>query len=90
MKFEQSNKCKVTIIVLPESSMMCVASVLEPLRAANRVSGEELYAWSTSSFSGGAVPLSCDVLFNVSEKFCPTMRGKLACYSRRLQSAKRM
>lgn len=75
----QSNTeiCQVTILVLPESSMMCVASVLEPLRAANRVSDKQLYDWSLVSLNGEAVELTCDVPLHVKSRFNANMRGDL-------------
>ena len=67
----------VTILVLEESAMMCVASVLEPLRAANRVKGEQLYDWSLASLTGEAVMLTCGVPFPVDGRFDPNFRGDL-------------
>jgi len=49
---------KVTILVLPGSSMMTVASCLEPLRALNRVSGAERVRWRALTPDGGGVTLS--------------------------------
>ena len=36
----------VTIVLLPESSIMSLASVLDPMRAANRVVPEPVFRWS--------------------------------------------
>lgn len=69
--------CKVTILVLPESSMMCVASVLEPLRAANRVAGKQLYHWQLMSLTGDAVPMTCDVPLAIDEQFNERVSGDL-------------
>jgi transcriptional regulator GlxA family with amidase domain len=69
--------CTVSILILPESSMMCVASVLEPLRAANRVSGSKLYEWQITSLSGAPVTMTCEVPLAVDSKFNEHLRGDL-------------
>ncbi len=45
-------------LLLPQFSMMAFSAALEPLRAANRVSGKALYAWSLCSPDGDAVSAS--------------------------------
>src|SRR5690606_23422827 len=40
------------ILVLPETNLILVASVIEPLRAANRIAGRELYQWTLYSPNG--------------------------------------
>ena len=67
----------VTILVMPESSLMCVASVLEPVRAANRVSSKEIYDWRICSLDGKAVELTCGVPLSVDDMFSEQMRGDL-------------
>ena len=69
------NLCRVTLLVLPESSLMCVASVLEPMRAANRVAGKLLYEWKVVSFGGVSVPLTCDIPLPVDRAFDDRLRG---------------
>ncbi len=49
----------VTLLVLPGSSMMSVASALEPFRALNRVAGTERARWGLVTPDGGPVVLSC-------------------------------
>lgn len=39
-------------LVLPGSSIMCVASAIDPLRAANRVTGRRIFDWSLVSADG--------------------------------------
>jgi AraC family transcriptional regulator, glycine betaine-responsive activator len=43
---------KVTLLVFSGSSIMCVASAVDPLRAANRISGETLFDFKLVSVSG--------------------------------------
>lgn len=42
-------------LLAPDFSMMCFSSAIEPLRAANRLAGEELYRWYLYSPDGGPV-----------------------------------
>jgi transcriptional regulator GlxA family with amidase domain len=49
----------VTVLVLPESSMMTVASTLEPMRACNRVGHAERILWRVVTLNGAPVALSC-------------------------------
>lgn len=57
--------------------MMCVASVLEPMRAANRVAGFLLYQWQLTSLSGVNVALTCDVPLAIDHAFDERQRGDL-------------
>ncbi|RWG01159.1 MAG: GlxA family transcriptional regulator, partial [Mesorhizobium sp.] len=45
---------KVTFLVFSGSSIMCVASAVDPLRAANRISGETLFDFKLVSLTGEA------------------------------------
>jgi len=53
---------QVTLLVLPESSMMSLASVLDTMRAANRVAGRDLFKWSIATLSGKPARLTSDIL----------------------------
>ncbi len=58
--FEASEeKLRVTLLVLPESSMMSLASVLDPMRAANRISGRALFEWRIATLNNKPAPLTC-------------------------------
>ena len=48
----QSAAMEVTILVLLESSMLSVASTIDPLRACNRVSRQELIRWKIVTIDG--------------------------------------
>ena len=48
-------------LVLPQASILEVASVLDPLRSANRHLGEERFRWRVVSHDGQAVPLTCGI-----------------------------
>jgi AraC family transcriptional regulator, glycine betaine-responsive activator len=59
----------VTFLVAPGASIMCVASAIDPLRAANRIAGEQLYRWTVVS-PDGTNPLTTSGLpVTVSGKF---------------------
>ena len=52
---------EVSVVILPESSIMSLASVLDPMRAANRISGREVFRWRLLSADGKPVVLTCGV-----------------------------
>jgi transcriptional regulator GlxA family with amidase domain len=49
----------IALFVLPQSSILEVASALDPLRSANRFLGREAYRWRVVSPDGRPVPLTC-------------------------------
>jgi len=51
----------LALLVLPQSSILEVASTLDPLRAANRHLGTESYRWRVVSPDGRPVPLTCGI-----------------------------
>jgi transcriptional regulator GlxA family with amidase domain len=51
----------LALLVLPQSSILEVASTLDPLRAANRHLGSDSYRWRVVSPDGRAVPLTCGI-----------------------------
>lgn len=65
-QLSESDKPKlqhVGFLLIPEFAMLPYASVIEPLRAANRLSGQNLYRWSHISIDGAAVAASNGVKF---------------------------
>jgi len=60
---------KLAFLLLPDFSMMAFTSSVEPLRAANRVSGETLYAWETFTVDGGPVSASNGVVIEPHGSF---------------------
>ncbi|MGB3875555.1 MAG: GlxA family transcriptional regulator [Shinella zoogloeoides] len=65
----------VTILLLPESSIMSLASVLDPMRAANRVMPEPVFRWTILSPGGKPVVLTCGVEIRVDGSFDDAMSG---------------
>ncbi|MFN3971411.1 MAG: GlxA family transcriptional regulator [Gemmobacter sp.] len=51
----------LAVLVLPQASILEVASVLDPLRAANRHLGQGAFRWRVVSPDGQAVPLTCGI-----------------------------
>ena len=51
--------------------MMSLAATIEPLRAANRVSGQELYRWRLVSLGGDLPASSSGVTVGVAGAFAP-------------------
>ncbi|MET0597695.1 MAG: GlxA family transcriptional regulator [Mesorhizobium sp.] len=64
----------VTLLVLDGSSIMCVASAVDPLRAANRISGETMFDWRTVSLDGEAPVTTSGLPVAVSGRFDPSAR----------------
>ena len=49
----------IALLVLPQASILEVASALDPLRNANRQLGHEAYRWRVVTPDGAPVPLTC-------------------------------
>ncbi|MGF6177059.1 GlxA family transcriptional regulator [Ensifer sp. 4252] len=65
----------VVVVVLPESSIMSLASVLDPMRAANRVSGHQVFRWRLLSADGEPVALTCGIPITVDGAFSLPLEG---------------
>ncbi|WVT74776.1 GlxA family transcriptional regulator [Sinorhizobium chiapasense] len=66
---------EVSVVILPESSIMSLASVLDPMRAANRISGRDVFRWRLLSADGKPVTLTCGVPIVVDGKFAQPLAG---------------
>ena len=51
----------IALLVLPQSSILEVASALDPLRNANRQLGAEAFRWRVVTPDGAPVPLTCGI-----------------------------
>ena len=67
----------VTVLVLPGSSMLTVASVLDPMRACNRISRGERIAWAAVSTDGAPVELTCGLPLQVQGALAADAAGDL-------------
>ncbi|MEI2299659.1 GlxA family transcriptional regulator [Ensifer sp. MJa1] len=61
----------VDILVLPETNLILVASVIEPMRAANRIAGRPLYDWTIFSPDGEPIETKSGIPIPVSGAFRP-------------------
>lgn len=67
----------VTVLVLPESSMMTVASVLDPMRACNRLAGTERVRWRMVTGDGGPVALTTGLTLAAQGRLDADLAGDL-------------
>jgi len=74
---ENHNPLKTNILILPDTSMMCLAAILEPMRAVNRVTGQNLFDWKITTLSGNSINLSCGISICADEKFGSNLKGDL-------------
>lgn len=65
----------IMVLVLGESSIMCVASVIDPLRAANRVLGRSHFNWRIVSSDGHAPETTAGLPVAVSGRFDPARKA---------------
>jgi transcriptional regulator GlxA family with amidase domain len=59
----------VAILLMPGFSNLCLATAVEPLRAANQLAGEALYRWRLLSLDGASVRTSSYMEINVAGTF---------------------
>ncbi len=62
------------VLVLPETTLILFAAIVEPLRATNRVLGRAVYRWRVSSLDGSSVATAAGVDIPVSGAFDPAGR----------------
>ena len=56
-------KIQIGFLIFPGFPMACLTSVIEPLRAANEIADEDVFAWQLVSESGGKTLSSAQVWF---------------------------
>ncbi|MBB5222180.1 transcriptional regulator GlxA family with amidase domain [Amaricoccus macauensis] len=64
----------ITLLVLPEASLMTLAATVDPLRAANRVAAREIYRWEIVSLDGSQPVTSGGMPIPVHGAFDPARR----------------
>jgi transcriptional regulator GlxA family with amidase domain len=67
----ERTKLDVTFLVFSGASIMCVASAIDPLRAANRIAGETLFDFRLVSVGGDPAVTTCGLPIAVGGKFDP-------------------
>ena len=73
----QNAPLDVTFLVLPGASILCVASSIDPLRAANRIAGEMLYRWTIVSPDGAPCVTTSGLPVAVAGKFDSNARHEV-------------
>lgn len=68
---------KVVILLVPQSSLMSLASTLDTMRAANRISRRSLFEWQVTTLDGEAATLSCGQRIYPDAKFSEHMDAQL-------------
>ncbi len=68
---------RATILVLPESSMLVLASLIDPMRAANRLSKGSHFIWNIVTIDGLPVTCTCGIEIKPDGKFRETKSGNL-------------
>src|SRR5690606_5555892 len=63
-----------TVLVLSGCSIMCVASAVDPLRAANRIAGRTVFDWTLVSVDGTPPVTTSGLPVAVSGAFDPAAR----------------
>jgi len=64
----------VGFLLIPDFALLAYASAIEPLRAANRLSGRDLYRWSHIAIDGVAAPASNGVSIKADHAFADDVR----------------
>ncbi|SEE41922.1 transcriptional regulator, AraC family with amidase-like domain [Rhizobiales bacterium GAS188] len=72
-----SEPLRIDILVIDGFSLLSLASTMEPLRAANRVSGRELYRWRLLGLGGRQATSSSGVPLTLQESFQPSDLGEV-------------
>lgn len=71
---DDSTPTHVGFLLIPDFALLPYASAIEPLRAANRLSGRALYRWSHISIDGAAAPASNGVAIAADARVGSEMR----------------
>jgi transcriptional regulator GlxA family with amidase domain len=63
---------EIDLLVLDGVSLMCLSACIEPMRAANRVTGEAVYDWRLLSITGGPIRTSSGIIVQADARFEPS------------------
>jgi transcriptional regulator GlxA family with amidase domain len=61
----------IDLLILPETNLILIASVIEPLRGANRIAGSEIFRWRLFTPDGAPVATTCNIPIPVDGAFRP-------------------
>ena len=73
---------EIDILAFPETTVILLASVIEPLRAANRISGQRLYDWRLLSPDGRPVNTESEPLLDRSPIDTSLLLGRFSAADR--------
>lgn len=62
----QDKPVRIGLLLIPDFSMMCTASLIDPFRSANRLTGTDHYQWDYLGINGEPVPASGGMMAPVS------------------------
>lgn len=68
---DQEDPLELELLLLPDTSMLLLAAIVEPLRGANRLMNRQVYSWRLTSPDGAAVTTISDFPIAVSGRFDP-------------------
>jgi AraC family transcriptional regulator, glycine betaine-responsive activator len=78
MLFDSSaSMLRVLVLVVPEASMMSLASILDPMRAANRIANQKIFDWKISTLDENESILSCGIAVQPNIAFNEDCEGDL-------------
>ncbi len=72
-----AEKLRVTLLVLPESSMMSLASAFDTMRAANRIASRTLFEWQLATLNGKPARLTCDLTIEPDTRLDASLSGDM-------------
>jgi transcriptional regulator GlxA family with amidase domain len=65
------NPLEIEVLVLPDTTLILVAAVIEPLRAANRVLGRKQFSWVITTPDGAPAPTRAGIPIPAARPFDP-------------------
>ena len=68
---------RVTVLILPDSSMMSLASTLDTMRAANRIADRDLFEWQLATLNGKPASLTCGISITPDLALSDSLAGDL-------------
>jgi transcriptional regulator GlxA family with amidase domain len=69
-----SDTFSVDILAFPETTLILLAAIIEPLRAANRIAGQRLYDWTLMSLDGQPIETTAGISVPVNGPFDSSAR----------------
>lgn len=61
----------IDLLAFPETTLILIAAIIEPLRATNRITGQQLYDWKLTTLDGGPIETTAGIPIPVDHAFRP-------------------